>query len=419
MTAQSTRETPRQLVSKCKFCNEELRSVFADLGHTPLSNSYLTEEQLLDYEVHYPLKAYVCSSCLLVQVPEHEKAENIFRDDYAYFSSFSKTWLEHAARYAEMAIARFGLTRDSFVLEVASNDGYLLKNFVAAGIEVLGVDPARECSEAAAKVGVRTDVSFFNDAYAQTLKRKADLVVANNVFAHAPNINSFAQGFKSALAPNGYLTIECPHLMRLIEGNQFDTIYHEHFFYFSLLSSERILVKHGLQVVDVEELSTHGGSLRLIVRHAEENHAISEKVAKLRELELSHNLDKLSTYESFQARISKVKHDLLHFLLKAKAEGKLVLGYGAPAKGNTLLNFSGVARDLVSFTVDLSPFKQGKNLPGNHIPVKSPEQLCAANPDFVLILPWNIKHEIIAQLSGLRERGTKFVVAVPELEIIA
>lgn len=402
----------------CRFCHRGLEHVFADLGHTPLANSYPTSEQLVTHVIFYPLKAYVCSACFLVQVPEHQSAENIFRDDYAYFSSYSKTWLDHAARYTDMAISRFQLDKNSFVLEIASNDGYLLRNFVKQGIQVLGVDPARECAEAAQLVGVTTDVSFFDATYACSLPRKADLIVANNVFAHVPDINGFSRGLKIALAPNGHATIEFPHLLRQFQGHQFDTIYHEHFFYFSLLSSEKALACHGLQVFDVEELPTHGGSLRLFLRHAEEGGEASESVHRLRQAELAYGLDKIPTYETFQAKIQTVKHDLLRFLLQANAEGKSVVAYGAPAKGNTLLNFSGVSTDLIPFTVDLNPAKQGRYLPGVHIPIYAPQALIDAKPDYVLILPWNIKHEIIEQLSHLRQTGTRFVVAIPNLEII-
>lgn len=407
-------------VARCRFCNAVLTETLVDLGMSPLCESFLTAEQLNQMEPFYPLHVYVCSECFLVQLEEYVSPEKIFTH-YAYFSSYSDTWLDHARRYSEMVIDRFHLTAESFVVEVASNDGYLLQNFVKAGIPVLGIEPAVNVAEAALKKGVSTLIAFFSEDTARNLianGRAADLIIGNNVLAQVPALNDFVVGLKIMLAPNGVITLEFPHLYQLMAGNQFDTIYHEHFSYFSFYSAKNIFEKHELEIFDVEELSTHGGSLRLFLHHAGDNsHKVSEQVGKLSQQELINGVNKLQTYSNFGENVKQTKRKLLEFLITAKREGKKIAGYGAPGKGNTLLNYCGIRTDFLDYTVDRSPFKQGKFLPGTHIPIYPPEHINETRPDYVLILPWNLKDEIIKQMAFIREWGGKFVVPIPELKI--
>jgi SAM-dependent methyltransferase len=407
----------------CRFCAAPLADVFADLGMSPPSNSYLRADQLQRMERFYPLTAYVCARCFLVQLPEYETPEEIF-GDYAYFSSFSETWLAHAKAYCEAMRARLALDAESLVIEIASNDGYLLQYFVEAGIPVLGIEPAANVAAAAQAKGIETLVQFFGTATARALPRKADLLLGNNVLAHVPDLNDFVAGMKLALADGGTITMEFPHLLRLIEGKQFDTIYHEHFSYFSLLTVRQVFAAHGLAIVDVEELPTHGGSLRIYARHAppagepQGPVAASESVAALEERERAFGLDRIGTYARFNDDVRATKRALLAFLVRAKSEGKSIAGYGAPAKGNTLLNYCGIRTDFVDYTVDRSPHKQGHFLPGTHIPIFAPERIAETKPDYVLILPWNLRDEIVAQMAHVRAWGGRFVVPIPRVEVL-
>jgi 2-polyprenyl-3-methyl-5-hydroxy-6-metoxy-1,4-benzoquinol methylase len=403
----------------CLGCGHSLRHVFADLGNTPLSNSYLKREDLRQMEPYYPLCAYVCETCLLVQVEEFESPDRLF-SDYAYFSSYSTSWLKHAENYANMAARRFALNASSLVVEIASNDGYLLQYFRKQRIPILGIEPAANVAEVAKNNGIPTLVKFFGTRTAQELVQEgtsADLIIGNNVIGHVPALNDFTAGLKILLKNDGVITLEFPHLMRLMEGNQFDTIYHEHFSYFSLYAFENVMDRHGLAVFDVNELPTHGGSLRVYVKHKEDNSkSLGPTLFEVRAREKSMGLEKLETYTAFQAKVDKVKRDLLKFLIEAKETGKTVVGYGAPAKGNTLLNFCGVRKDLLQYTVDRSPHKQNHFLPGTHIPIFSPETIEHTKPDYVLILPWNLKHEIADQMSVVRSWGGQFVLPIPRLE---
>jgi SAM-dependent methyltransferase len=407
--------------TKCRFDGKSLEHTFADLGVTPLSNSYLRAEQLNDAEKFYPLHAYVCDDCLLVQLEEFETPQNIF-GDYAYFSSYSDSWLRHAEEYAEMAVRRFGLDHHSRVIEIASNDGYLLQYFVARDIPVLGIDPAANVAPAAEKKGVPTIVRFFGVETARGLVNQhvqADLLIGNNVLAHVPDTMNLIGGMKMVLKPGGVFTMEFPHLLRLMEQNQFDTIYHEHFSYFSFLTVERIFASKGLTLFDVEELPTHGGSLRIFGRHSEaDGPAIGPRVRALRRLEVEAGLDGLETYLRFGERVKETKRKLLSFLIEARAQGKSIVGYGAPAKGNTLLNYCGVRSDFIDYTVDRSPHKQGMFLPGTRIPIEHPDKINETKPDYVLILPWNIKEEVIQQMACIRDWGGRFVVPIPEVRVL-
>jgi hypothetical protein len=407
-------------VASCRFCGAALTHTLVDLGMSPLCESFLSSEQLNQMEPFYPLHVYVCSECFLVQLEEYVSPENIFTH-YAYFSSYSDTWLDHARRYSEMAIERFHLTAENFVVEIASNDGYLLQNFVKAGIPVLGIEPAINVAEAALKKGVSTLIAFFSEDTARNLVangRKADLIIGNNVLAQVPALNDFVAGLKVLLAPAGVITLEFPHLYQLMSGNQFDTIYHEHFSYFSFYSTKKIFAKHELEIFDVEELPTHGGSLRIYLHHADDHtQKISDRVKNLEQQELKNEVNKLQTYSTFGENVKETKRKLLEFLITAKREGKKIAGYGAPGKGNTLLNFCGVRTDFLDYTVDRSPFKQGKFLPGTHIPIYAPEKINETRPDYVLILPWNLKDEIMKQMAFVREWGGKFVVPIPELRV--
>ena len=415
-----TRSAPTALPS-CRFCSAPLRHTFVDLGMSPLCESYVLPECLGAMEPFYPLHVRVCEQCLLVQLEELVAPEEIFTE-YAYFSSYSDSWVAHARDYVESVVERFGLGADSQVVELASNDGYLLQHLVERGIPALGVEPAANVAEVARGRGIETVVEFFGRELASRLVaegRQADLLVANNVFAHVPDLNDFTAGMQRLLAPQGVVTIEFPHLARLIEGNQFDTIYHEHFSYLSFLTVEKIFAHHRLTLFDVEELPTHGGSLRVYAqRSGGAGHSVSARVTELAERERELDLDRLEGYSAFAPRVTETKWNLVEFLIDCRRDGKRVAGYGAPGKGNTLLNYCGIRADLVEFTVDRNPYKQGQFLPGTRIPIHHPEALEQARPDFILILPWNLTDEIVAQLSHVRDWGGRFVVPIPEVKVI-
>jgi SAM-dependent methyltransferase len=401
----------------CRLCSAPLHHVFCDLGSSPLSNSYLQADQLSAGESFYPLKVYVCERCLLVQLPEFEAPESIF-SDYAYFSSYSDSWLRHAAQYVEEASAEFNLGPDSLVTEIASNDGYLLKNFVARGVPVRGIEPAANVAAVAEANGVPTLIRFFGTALANELAEaggQTDILIANNVLAHVPGLNDFIGGIARLLRPSGVATIEFPHLLRLVTERQFDTIYHEHFSYFSLLTASRALAQHGLMVYDVRQLPTHGGSLRLYACH-KGTRSVTARVEKVLDEERTAGLHELPAYLAFDAEARRVKRAVLRFLIQAAEEGKQVVGYGAPAKGNTLLNYCGARRDLISYTVDRSPHKQGRFLPGSRIPIHAPDRIRETRPDYVLILPWNLRDEIVAQLEYIREWGGQAFVPIPTIQ---
>jgi SAM-dependent methyltransferase len=406
-------------VLACRGCGNSLRHTFADLGVQPLANSYLDADALDRMELFFPLHVRVCDRCFLVQLPELAAPDEIF-DDYAYFSSFSDSWLRHSEAYVDQIVDRLGLGPTSQVVEIASNDGYLLQYMVARGIPSLGIEPAANVAQAAEARGVPTIVDFFGVAAARRLVEQgtqADLIVANNVLAHVPDLHDFVEGLSIALRPGGTITIEFPHVLRLIEDCQFDTIYHEHFSYLSLLALEPVLAAHALGVDDVDLLETHGGSLRLYVRHgAPRDHG---RVAELRRAEDAGGLTRLETYTSFGSRIVEVKCELLEFLIDSRRSGARVVGYGAPAKGNTLLNYCGVGPELLEYTVDRNPRKQGRFLPGSRIPIHHPDQLFADRPDHVLILPWNIADEIAEQLAAVRDWGGRLVVPAPSVAVLA
>jgi len=416
-----TKSAPQPLpatLPACRFCGSPLSHLFVDLGAQPPSNAYLDQAALGRMEATFPLKAHVCERCFLVQLEAFQTPDEIF-GHYAYFSSFSQSWLDHAQRYANQAIKRFALGAASQVVEVASNDGYLLQYFRAAGIPVLGVEPAENVASVARGRGIATVSLFFGRETARQLVREgrqADLLIGNNVFAHVPDLNDFTAGLAIALKPTGTLTLEFPHLLRLIEDCQFDTIYHEHFSYFSLTTAEKVLAAHDLIVTDVEELPTHGGSLRLYAQHRGSG-APSAAVAALRQREAKAGIIDISAYRGFAERTAKVKRELLRFLIDAKESGKRVVAYGAAAKGNTLLNYCGVRGDLIDYVVDLSPHKQGRYLPGSRLPILAPEALKETRPDYVLILPWNLAPEIEASMDHIREWGGRFVTAIPRLAI--
>lgn len=407
--------------SNCRFCMAPLQQTFVDLGASPLSNAYLRSDELRAMEPFYPLHAYVCGECFLVQLEEFESPEAIF-SDYAYFSSYSESWLNHAKAYVGQMRERFGFDAQSLVVEIASNDGYLLQYFKAEGVPVLGIEPAGNVAEAAIAAGIPTQVAFFGTQLAQKLVeegKQADLLLGNNVLAHVPALHDFVAGMKLLLKPQGVLTMEFPHLWRLMRENQFDTIYHEHFSYFSLLTVERVFAAHGLTLFDVEELPTHGGSLRIYARHAEdETKPVAERFMDLKQRELLAGFNRLETYLAFSEEVKRTKRALLDFLSRAKAEGKSVVGYGAPAKGNTLLNYCGIRQDYLDYTVDRSPHKQGKYLPGTRIPIYHPDRIRETRPDYVLLLPWNLRDEIIHQMADIREWGGRFVTPIPRLEVM-
>ncbi len=406
---------------QCRFCGSGLSRTFCDLGMSPLSNAYVKAGTLERMERFYPLHAYVCESCLLVQLQEFASPEQIF-DDYAYFSSYSESWLRHCQAYTAYMIDRFGFGREHQVVEIASNDGYLLKYFKAAGVPVLGIEPAENVARVAQEHGVETLVKFFGAETAEDLVAagtRADLLLGNNVLAHVPNLNDFVRGLKILLKSDGVITMEFPHLLRLIEDNQFDTIYHEHFSYLSFQTVERVFAHHGLSLFDVEELPTHGGSIRIFAQHPETGKwAIDQRVMAMREKEASFGVGRLETYTGFAEQVCETKRALLDFLIEAKRAKKTIVGYGAPAKGNTLLNYCGIRTDFLDYTVDRSPHKQGQFLPGTHIPIYSPDRIRQTRPDYVLILPWNLKDEIIEQMSYVREWGAKFVIPIPRVEVI-
>lgn len=408
------------MASNCRFCSAPLEHEWVDLGLSPISNAFISPDEASQDEPFYPLRAFVCSDCFLVQLEEFESPAEIFRD-YVYFSSYSDSWLAHARQFVIGAAERFELGPDSLVIEVASNDGYLLQYFKEQDVPVLGIEPASNVAEVARDAGIETIDEFFGVALAERLRdegRVCDLLVGNNVLAHVPDINDFVGGLAIVLSKSGVLSVEFPHLLKLIEQTQFDTIYHEHFSYLSLLTVRRIFAHHGLQVSDVEELTTHGGSLRVTARHTDGSHAQSAAVEKVLGDERNARLDSIDGYQNFSQKVSKIKDDLLQFLDGARSRGEQVIGYGAPAKGNTLLNFCGIGPDSIQYTVDRSPYKQGRLLPGTHIPVHAPERIAETQPDYVLILPWNLQDEIVEQMSHVREWGGKFVVPIPELRVI-
>ena len=405
---------------KCRHCAAQLEKTFLDLGFAPPSNAYLTREDIAKPEKYYPLKVKVCDQCWLVQTEDYAQADELFSSDYAYFSSTSTGWLTHAASYAEKMTGQLKLNKDSLVIEVASNDGYLLKNFVAAGIPCLGIEPTASTAAAADKLGIPVVCEFFGEPLGKQLAimgKQADLIAGNNVYAHVPDINDFTRGLKAVLKPGGTITLEFPHLMRLIEQTQFDTVYHEHFSYLSLYAVNRIFKAAGLRVWNVEELPTHGGSLRIYGCHEEEACETRYEVGVMLAEEAQRGLQTLATYQNFQARADRVKDDLLAFLINQKRAGKKVAAYGAAAKGNTLLNYAGVKSDLLPFVCDAAAAKQGKFMPGSHIPILAPAALVERRPDYLVILPWNIAAEVKQQNARLAELGTKFVTAVPQLEI--
>lgn len=405
----------------CRFCNKKLTHLFVSLGSSPLSNAYLKKEQLQKGESFYPLDVYVCDNCFLVQLMEFENPENIF-SEYSYFSSYSDTWLKHAKEYVSKMTRLFKINRSSCVVEIASNDGYLLQYFQQNGVPVLGIEPAQNVAQVAQTKGVPTQVAFFGTKTASRLLsegKSADLLLGNNVLAHVPDLNDFVAGLKILLKPDGVITMEFPHLFRLIEGNQFDTIYHEHFSYFSFLTVEKVFFAHGLVVFDVEELSTHGGSLRIYVKHQEDtSKTVSKRVIELKQKEINAGYARLDFYFDFKVKVNEAKRDILDFLIKAKNKKEVVVGYGAPAKGNTLLNYCGIRNDFLDYTVDRSPHKQGRYLPGSHILIEKPECIRETRPNYIFILPWNIKDEIMQQMSFIREWGGKFVIPIPKVVVI-
>ena len=399
-----------------------LHHTFVDLGMSPLCESYVSHDHLNGMEAFYPLHVYVCEQCFLVQLDEYVTPESIF-SEYAYFSSYADSWVQHAKQYTEMITKRLGLSDQSHVVEIASNDGYLLQHFTAQGIPVLGIEPAANVAQAAVTQGIPTLVKFFGEQTAHELvaaHKPADLIIGNNVLAQVPDLNDFVKGMKILLKPRGVITIEFPHLMRLMEENQFDTIYHEHFSYFSFITAERIFAAHGLTLFDVEELPTHGGSLRIYARHVEDtSKPVGSRVTKLRSREEAAGFTRLDHYFSLAEKARETKRKLLDFLIKAKIEGKSIAGYGAPGKGNTLLNYCGIRSDFLDYTVDRSPYKQGKFLPGTHISIFHPDKIKETKPDYVLILPWNLKDEIMQQLAYIRDWGAQFVVPIPEVRVYA
>lgn len=408
-------------VAKCRFCDTPLRYSFIDLGMQPLCESYVSIEQLNQMEPFFPLHAFVCEKCFLVQLEEYVSPKDIF-SEYAYFSSYSDSWLDHSKRYVNMIVTKLDLSSRSLVIEIGSNDGYLLQYFVEKGVPVLGVEPAGNVAEVALKKGIPTLIKFFGKNMAKQMKDEgmlADLIIGNNVLAQVPDLNGFIEGMKVILKPEGIVTLEFPHLMKLMEGNQFDTIYHEHFSYFSFITIVRIFARHGLKIFDVEEIPTHGGSLRIYVCHeGDSTKTNTPAVDVLINYEKGGGFDKLETYSSFKKEVFRTKNNLLKFLIEAKEANKNIVGYGAPGKGNTLLNFCGIRTDILDYTVDRNPYKQDKFLPGTHIPIFHPDKIFDTKPDYVLILPWNIKDEIIEQLSEISTWGGKFIIPIPELEIV-
>jgi hypothetical protein len=406
----------------CRSCGSPLSRPFLDLGNSPLSNAYLTEQDIHKMEPYYPLEVYFCEHCSLVQLDEFEAPEHIFSTDYAYFSSYSSSWLTHCKAYVEMMISRFRFDSSSFVMEIASNDGYLLQYFKEHNIPVQGVEPAGKTAEIAIEKGIPTDITFFNTIYAQEMVVKncfADLIIGNNVLAHNPNLNDFLEGIRIALSPKGIVTMEFPHVLQLMENNQFDTIYHEHYSYLSLHAVMYLFNAHGLELFDVDELPTHGGSLRIYAKHKnDESKKISPAVARLAKKESHAGLLKPERYWKYGLEVAATKRDLLKLLITLKTEGKKITGYGAPAKGNTLLNYCGIRSDFLDYTVDANPHKQNTYLPGTHIPVLHPDQIHSDKPDYILILPWNIKEEIMEQLTYTQDWGCRFIIPIPKVTVI-
>lgn len=403
----------------CRCCGVALRETFVDLGMSPLCESYVPAARLSEMEPFYPLHVYVCHNCLLVQLDQFVSAEEIF-SEYAYFSSYADTWVEHARQYAKAMIERWGLDDQSLVVEVASNDGYLLQHFVAAGVPVLGIEPAANVAAAAVAKNIPTRIEFFGPEVARELVaagQQADLLAANNVLAQVPDLNGFVEGLKIALADAGVLTVEFPHLQQLIEQNQFDTIYHEHFSYFSFTTAVRLLATHGLRIFDVDELSTHGGSLRIYACHDSDSKPTAPAVAELLAAEKAAGYASLAGYRGFTEQVQRTKREILKFLIEAKESGRTVAGYGAPGKGNTLLNYCGIRTDLLAYTVDRNPYKQGKFLPGTRIPIFGPEKIAETRPDYLFILPWNFAEEIMEQCGYIGEWGGKFVIPIPTLAV--
>ena len=407
---------------KCRFCGNEIKDVVLDLVNAPPSNAYLREEQLNEPETFYPLKIMVCKHCWLVQVDEYASSADIFDDDYLYFSSYSTSWVEHAREYVDMITNRLSLSKESHVMEIASNDGYLLQFFVKKSIPCVGIEPSTSTISAAKEKGVESIPEFFGKKLANqiiTEREKQDLIIGNNVLAHVPDINDFVEGLKIVLSTSGTITMEFPHLLNLLRLTQFDTIYHEHYSYLSLSSVQRVFTAHGLTIYDVEELPTHGGSLRIYACHDNAGFRIAKSVSDILEIEQKFGLETLNAYSNFQERVEKIRLNFLAFLLQAQKEGKTVAGYGAAAKGNTLLNYCGVKGEgMIKVVADASPHKQGRFLPGSHIPVVSPEKIKDLKPDYLIIFPWNLKEEIMQQNAFIRTWGGKFVTAIPELEII-
>lgn len=403
----------------CRHCKTELKFVFCDLGYSPVSNDLISYDKLGLPEIYYPLKVYVCHSCFLVQIDEFKKSEQIFNNDYAYFSSYSSSWLEHARDYVQKMIGEFEINSNKFIVEIASNDGYLLQYFHERGIPVLGIEPTKNTADVAIKKGINTIVDFFSEKLAQNnfKNRKADLIIGNNVLAHVPDINDFVKGLKLALAPEGIITLEFPHLLNLIQHNQFDTIYHEHFSYLSFFTVNKIFESFGLQLFDVDEIPTHGGSLRIYAKHTNDNSkSIKKSVFRLLKKEMEFKINQVDSYLNFSEKIQKAKFDFIEFLVVQKKARKKIAAYGAAAKGNTLLNYCGIKSDIIDFCVDASPHKQGKFMPGSHIPIVKAEQLEIQKPDFIIIFPWNIKDEIMQQHYYINNWGGRFITAIPMLE---
>jgi hypothetical protein len=420
LNAELQEHDPEKRTTRCRFCGTQLRHTFVDLGMSPLCQTHVEKGKLNASESFYPLHAYVCHECFLVQLDEYVPPDEIF-GEYAYFSSYSDSWVEHAKSYAHLMIERFAIGRASKVMEIASNDGYLLQHFHERGIPVLGIEPARNVARVAIEKGIPTTVRFFGQKTAAQVAQengRANLLLGNNVLAHVPDLNDFVAGLKVLLAHDGVLTMEFPHLARLIESNQFDTIYHEHFSYFSFVTVEKVFAAHGLVLFDVEELPTHGGSLRIYGRHAQDHDKmVSPRVTELRAREIGQGFTALATYFNFAETVKETKRKLLEFLIEVKREGRTIAGYGAPGKGNTLLNYCGIRGDFVDYTVDRNPYKQGKYTPGTRIPISSPDRIKQTRPDYVLILPWNLKEEIMGQLAYIRDWGGRFIVPIPEVAV--
>lgn len=401
----------------CRFCKNELKAVFADLNMAPIVNNYIKPENLYKEEITYPLITYVCENCKLVQTLDFKTSQEIFTEDYAYFSSFSSSWLQHCSNYADMISDKLNLNKDSQVIELASNDGYLLQYFRQKEIPVIGVEPCKSVAEVAIKQGINTVVDFFTFDLSKKLP-KADLLIANNVLAHVPDLNDFVSGIKQILKPEGTATIEFPHLLNLIEKNQFDTIYQEHYSYLSLIFASKLFDAHGLKIYDVEELETHGGSLRLYISHKEYDKDVSKNIENLLKKEIILGLANIETYKKYSEQVKRTKREILKLVIDIKNQGKSIVAYGASAKGNTLFNYCGISTDFIDYSVDLNPHKQNTFLPGSHITVKPPEEISKTKPDYIFITPWNIKDEIIEQLKYTREWGCRFIVAIPEPKVL-